>query len=93
MSKSVQEVARVLKKGGRAVYVIGENSIKGTYVRNADVVIAVAESAHLQLQERRSRGLPANRRYLPPPERRGDDAALDSRMRREVLLTFERRAS
>jgi SAM-dependent methyltransferase len=93
MSRSVQEVARVLKKGGRAVYVIGENSIKGTYVRNADVVIAVAESAHLQLQERRSRGLPANRRYLPPPERRGDDAALDSRMRREVLLTFERRAA
>lgn len=93
MRSSVREVARVLKEDGRAVYVIGENTIKGTYVRNADVVIAVAESAGLCLKKRRSRGLPANRRYLPPPEKRGDEAALDSRMNREVLLTFERNAA
>jgi adenine-specific DNA methylase len=93
MRASVREVARVLKKDGRAVYVIGENTIKGTFVRNAAVVITAAESAGLRLIWRRTRGLPANRRYLPPPEKRDVDAALDSRMRREVLLTFERSAA
>jgi DNA modification methylase len=93
MRASVREVARVLKKSGSALYVVGENTIKGTYVRNADVVVAAAESAGLRLKKRHSRGLPANRRYLPPPEERDEEAALDSRMRREVLLTFERRAA
>jgi hypothetical protein len=34
--------------------------------------------------------LPANRRYLPPPSSTGTDAALDARMRREVILSFEK---
>jgi SAM-dependent methyltransferase len=90
MRASVREVARVLKKDGRALYVIGENTIRGTFVRNAAVIIATTESAGLRLKKRRGRALPANRRYLPPPEKRSEDAALDSRMRREVVLTFER---
>lgn len=93
MRASVREVARVLKAGGRAVYVVGENTIKGTFVRNAAVVIAAAESVGLRLTKRHSRGLPANRRYLPPPENGEADAALDYRMRREVVLTFVRSAA
>ncbi len=90
MRTSVKEVARVLKKDGRAVYVIGENTLKGTFIRNSEVVVAVAESAGLCLQQRTTRELPANRRYLPPPTKSDADAALDSRMRREVVLTFKR---
>lgn len=93
MRASVREVARVLKKDGRALYVVGENTIKGTFVRNAAVVIVAAESAGLRLKKRQSRALPANRRYLPPPETRDKDAALDSRMRREVVLEFQRCAA
>lgn len=93
MRVSVREVARVLKKDGRALYVVGENTIKGTFVRNTAVIVAAAESAGLRLKKRRGRALPANRRYLPPPEQRAKDAALDARMRREVVLTFERCAA
>jgi SAM-dependent methyltransferase len=90
MRASVSEVARVLKQDGQALYVVGENTIKGTFIRNASMIVASAESVGLRLKQRRGRALPANRRYLPPPEKRANDAALDARMRREVVLTFER---
>lgn len=86
--QAVDEVARVLVKQGRAVYVVGENTVRGTFIRNSRIVIDVAESSGLKLAERRVRALPANRRYLPPPSRKSGDAMLDSRMRREVVLAF-----
>jgi hypothetical protein len=90
IGKTVKEVARVIKSGGRAVYVIGENSVKGTYIRNSLIVSAVAEICGLQLCERRLRKLPANRRYLPPPTAGQNSAALDCRMRSEVILSFRK---
>ncbi len=83
----VREVARVLAPGGKAIYVIGENTIRGTRIRNSVIVAAVAELSGLKLNERRVRILPANRRYLPPPSA-GDATALGARMRREVLISF-----
>jgi len=93
MRQSLSEVARVLKPSGRAVYVVGENTIRGTYVRNSIIVSAVAELAGLKLGERTTRRLPARRRYLPPPIRlRKDAASLDTRMGHEVVLTFKKAA-
>jgi SAM-dependent methyltransferase len=89
MQLAIAEVARVLAPQGKAVYVVGENTIRGTYVRNSAIVTSVARQAGLTLSNRRVRMLPANRRYLPPPTQRGTAATLDSRMRREVVLTFE----
>lgn len=90
MRAAVREVARVLALGGRAVYVVGENTVRGVYVRNSVIVSAVAASSGLRLDERRVRTLPADRRYLPPPLVGRRPAALDARMRREVLLSFTR---
>jgi SAM-dependent methyltransferase len=90
MRSSLSEVSRVLKKGGRAVYVVGDSTIKGTFVRNSEIVRVVAEQHSLSLIERRSRNLPPNRRYLPPPKKNSSPAALDMRMRREVVLTFKK---
>jgi DNA modification methylase len=92
MRRAVREVARVLAPGGKAVYVVGENTIRGTYIRNSLIVSAVAELAGLKCQDRRIRTLPANRRYLPPPHAGGGSAALDRRMRREVVLEFTKPA-
>lgn len=89
MRLAMRESARVLAPGGKAAYVIGENTIRGTYVRNSAIVSAVAELAGLKLTERRVRILPANRRYLPPPTR-SSSGTLDARMRREVILEFTR---
>jgi DNA modification methylase len=94
MHKSLGEVARVLAPGGTAVYVVGENTIRGTFIRNAMIVSAVADLSGLKTSERRVRTLPANRRYLPPPASLRGSAQLNSRMRREVVLrlTKSRRA-
>jgi DNA modification methylase len=93
MRCAICEVARVLARGGKAVYVVGENTIRGTYIRNSLVISAVAELSGLTLEKRCSRILPANRRYLPPPSNLDSTAALDTRMRREVILTFSKAAS
>lgn len=84
---AMSEVARVLSPAGRAVYVIGENTIRGTYIPTGELLTRVAGCCGLTLIDRRTRRLPHNRRYLPPPGRA--DSAFDGRIRREVILTFE----
>jgi len=88
MGDALSEVSRVLRTGGRAVYVVGDSTVRGTVVRNSAIVEAVAERHGLVLHERRSRALPANRRYLPPPKRGAASASIEGRMRREVVLAF-----
>jgi hypothetical protein len=88
MRKAVAETARVLVPGGRAVYVIGENTVRGTYICNSAIVTEVADLAGLKLTARRSRPLPPNRRYLPPPIAARSSASLDGRLRREIVLAF-----
>ncbi|HMM87829.1 hypothetical protein [Bradyrhizobium sp.] len=90
MHKAVREAARVLSPGGKAVYVVGENTVRGTFIPNAKIVSAVAERSGLCSDNRRARTLPANRRYLPPPTIRNAPEALGGRMRREVILSFSK---
>ena len=84
MRSSIAE-GRVLARG-RAVYVVGENTLRGTYIRTSVIVTKLAELTGLELKDRRTRTLPANRRYMPPPA--GGTGKMDSRMRREVILSF-----
>ena len=90
MRRAVGETSRVLAGDGRAVYVVGENTVRGTFIRNAMIVEAVASTAGLCCTSRRSRELPANRRYLPPPSKQPRTATLGNRLRREVVLTFRK---
>ncbi len=93
MQRSINEISRVLTNDGKAVYVVGENTIHGTFIPNADIMEATARIAGLRCIARRSRELPANRRYLPPPSQQRQAAALDKRLRREVILTFQKAAA
>jgi DNA modification methylase len=90
MSGALGEVSRVLRKGGRAVYVVGDSTSKGTFIRNSAIVSAVAERQGLSFVSRHSRALPANRRYLPPPRDTASNATLDGRLRREVIVVFQK---
>jgi hypothetical protein len=87
-SQALHEAARVLAPRGRAVYGVGENTIRGTYVPTGWLVASLAAVAGLRLVNRCFRRLPTNKRYLPPPG--AGATGLDARMRREVVLTFER---
>jgi hypothetical protein len=90
MASAVSEVARVLTPGGKAIYVLGENTLAGTYIRNSQLLREIARRVGLVLRRETKRTLPMNRRYLPPP-RTGDKAVrLNLRMRREVVLSFEK---
>lgn len=88
MRSAICEVGRVLSKGGKAVYVVGENTLRGTYVRTSVIVTKLAELAGLSMKERRIRTLPANRRYMPPPSSGNIGGAIEARMRREIVLSF-----
>lgn len=90
MGQALAEVSRVLRAGGRAVYVVGDSTVRGTFISNSSIVAAVAQEQGLRLNSRQSRDLPANRRYLPPPKSNGLTAGMDSRMRREVVLVFDK---
>jgi len=88
MRKSLAEVARVLAPGGRAVYVIGENTVRGVYIRNAKIVELLAAQVGLQAESSFKRPLPANRRYMPPPS--GGEMSLDGRMRSEIIVQLRK---
>jgi DNA modification methylase len=88
MRQAIREVFRVLAPGGQAVFVVGENTVRGTRIRNSVIISALAQISGLDLHNRRVRNLPANRRYLPPPSTGSGSATLNTRMRREVILSF-----
>lgn len=90
MGCALAEVSRVLKFGGRAVYVVGDSMVKGTFIRNSAIVTAVAQMNGLTLKNSHSRTLPANRRYMPPPKRIAKSSLIEGRMRREVVLSFSK---
>ena len=90
MRTAVGEAARVLTDKGQAVYVVGENTVRGSFIQNSMIVEAVARKAGLRCIERRCRELPANRRYLPPPSMQSGASTLGNRLRREVVLAFSK---
>lgn len=87
---TVGEAARVLRPGGRAVFVIGDSVVRNVFVRNSLLLTHAAAHAGLSLEARRERELPTNKRYLPPPSPSSSSAPLDGRMRREVVLVFRK---
>lgn len=90
MGHALTEVSRVLCSGGRAVYVVGDSMIRGTFIPNSSIITAVAKKHGLSLVSRQSRAIPPNRRYLPPPKRGLSSACMDARLRREIVLAFHK---
>lgn len=90
MGQALAEVSRVLKPKGSAVYVVGDSTVRGTFIRNSAIINSLAERNGLALRSRQSRALPPNRRYMPPPKRGRSAASMDTRMRREVVLVFDK---
>ena len=90
MKKSIDEVARVLRPDGTAVYVLGNNQIKEVFVSNSNAVKALAEIAGLEVEREVVRDLPPNQRYLPPPSKKSSGDSFQARMRKEVVLTFRK---
>jgi SAM-dependent methyltransferase len=88
MRKVLQEVQRVLKPNGRAVFVVGNCTVRGAFVANSAGIKSLAGSAGLRARNEVTRELPPNRRYLPPPEHKNAGDGLAQRLREEVVLTL-----
>jgi hypothetical protein len=88
MGKVMEECARVLKRKGRAVLVVGDSAIRGVFIKNSEAMIRLAYSNGLSLVSRNTRPIETKRRYLPPPESERAGGNLQGRMREEVILEF-----
>lgn len=86
--RMMSEVSRVLKSEGRAVLVVGNSCLKGSFIRNSAGVARAGKMVGLKLAREVERGLPDQSRYLPMPSQ--SHAPLGRRMRTESILTFSR---
>jgi DNA modification methylase len=84
VNKMVAELARVLRPGGRATFVIGNSCLKGVFIYNDEAIATSAELLGMTLAERFVRELPNQSRYLPIES----EGALGRRMRTETIMTF-----
>jgi hypothetical protein len=84
MHKMLLEVARVLKSGCRATFVMGDSCLQGVFIRNSEALAVGGRMVGLGRPWRRKRDLPSGSRYLPTPQ----SGTLGKRMRKEVILYF-----
>jgi DNA modification methylase len=84
----LSESRRVLRPNGSAIFVVGNCNIRDTFVQNSKCVEGLARELGMQVKNVRSRPLPQNRRYLPPPELLTSGKSLNRRMREEVIITL-----
>jgi hypothetical protein len=88
MRAILSETKRVLRSGGKAVFVVGNCNLRETFVQNSKCIEELADELGMKVSKIRSRPLPENRRYLPPPESSTAGKALKKRMREEVIITL-----
>lgn len=88
MDDVLRECARVLKKNGEAIFVVGDSSVRGAFIRNSDALTELATNHGFSFVSRVVRAIAESRRYLPPPTSQQSGKQLQNRMREEVILRF-----
>ena len=81
----MKEVRRVVRPGGHVLVVVGNSTIQGVNVSNADINVNSALRHGMSLTSRVERPLPTASRYLPIGL---GDGSLGKRMRTETVLNF-----
>jgi hypothetical protein len=87
LSGVIGETVRVLRGRGQAIFVVADATLFGVRVTVSEVIDALAQEVGLERIARGERKLPADRRYLPPPEN-GNSGTLGRRMRHEICLSY-----
>lgn len=91
MDQVLYQIARALRRGGKAIVVVGNSTIRGVFIRNARALVLLGKRHGVRLQSSRRRLLPHDRRYLPPPDHKDSARSLlRARMREEVILVFRK---
>lgn len=88
MDKVMKECSRVLKRKGRAVFVVGDSAICGVFIKNSEALIRLGDRNGLSLISHNTRTIETSRRYLPPPQYAKAGCKMQARMGEEVVLEF-----
>src|SRR5882724_438348 len=88
MRQVLSETRRVLRPGGKAVFVVGNCNLRSAFVENSKCIGALGAELGMSCMTSRTRLLPDDRRYLPPPQCLGAGTRLKKRMREEVIITL-----
>ncbi len=92
MNNVIKECSRVLKRNGRAVFVIGDSAIKETFVKNSEALMYLAKHNNFTLTSYNKRPIETQRRYLPPPGSIHSGKKMNSRMKEEIILEFKKKS-
>jgi hypothetical protein len=84
--RMMSEVSRVLNSNGRAILVVGNSCLKGSFIKNSEGVARAGAMVGMRLVRQVERALPNQNRYLPMPTEA--NAPLGRRIRTESILTF-----
>ena len=79
-----------MRVGGKAVFVIGNCNLRDVYIENSKAIEKIASELGMLVTTIRSRLLPENRRYLPPPQSSRAGKNLRKRIREEVIITLSK---
>jgi len=90
MNSVMAEIRRVLRPHGKVVVVVGNSTLRGTFLKNSRLIVELGRINGLTLTHRHRRQIPKSKRYLPPPCSQPSATPLASRMRTEVVLTFSK---
>lgn len=82
---------QVLKPGGIASYVIGDNVLTGVQLKNSSALVEALELAGFEVLSEKARDIPAQHRYLPVNV--ASRNALNNRMRQEIVVQARRSRS
>lgn len=90
----MQEAYRITKPGGKAVYVVGDSTLRDVFIENSRAVRFAAEEAGFHFLSDRVRSIPKAKRYLPPPRQSRVDnlntSDLEKRMIRETIISLQK---
>ena len=89
MRRCLKQTYRVLRRGGYAVYVVSNSVLRGSEIDTERIVSEAASDAGFELEDRFTRDIPREHRYLPPPQATANDQ-LAARMRTESVLRFRK---
>jgi len=87
----LRDCERVLKQNGRMIVVVADSRIEGHRVGTANALACLAKDVGLSVVGTRSRKIPLDRRYLPPPSGNSHNS-LGKRMRSETILELTKTA-
>ena len=84
-SAVIAEYARVIKRGGQMGLVIGDSTLRGTFVSNSGIFDTVAKEHGFSLMHRETRNILQTKRYLPTASASN---TLEKRMRQEIVAIY-----